>query len=69
MTIKEEAEIASKNGYAYIPPYKLGRISELSYKIVKLLTDNGNAVTLCYEDMKLVLQLAGHIIDKGVTKN
>ncbi len=68
MTVKEESEKAVSNGYKYIPPYKLNKITELSSKIVKLLTDNITTVTLCYEDMKLVLSIAEDIIDKGVVK-
>lgn len=68
MTVKEEMEYAEKLGCKYIPPYKLARMSELSNKIVKLLTDNVNAVTLCYEDTKIVLKIAESIIEKGIQK-
>lgn len=68
MTVKEEMESATDKGYRYIPPYKLNKITELSSKIVKLLTDNANTITLCYEDMKIVLSIAEEIIDKGVIK-
>lgn len=69
MTIKEEAEKAVKNGYEYIPPYKLNKMPDLSHKIVKLLTDNVSAVTLCYADMKIVLEMAGQMIDRGINRN
>lgn len=68
MTIKEEMEYTEKLGCKYIPPYKLAKMSELSHKIVKLLTDNISAVTLCYEDTKIVLKIAESILDNGIQK-
>ena len=68
MTVKEEMEYAEKLGCKYIPPYKLAKMSELSNKIVKLLTDNVSAVSLCYDDMKIVLKIAESVIEKGVQK-
>lgn len=68
MTIKEEMEYAEKLDCKYIPPYKLAKMSELSNKIVKLLTDNVSAVTLCYEDTKIVLKIAELIIENGIQK-
>lgn len=68
MTVKEEMEYAEKLGCKYITPYKLAKMSELSNKIVKLLTDNVSAVSLCYDDMKIVLKIAESVIEKGVQK-
>ena len=62
MTVKEEMEYAEKLGCKYIPPYKLAKMSERANKIVKLLTGNVSAVTLCYEDTKIVLKIAELII-------
>ena len=57
MTLKDEMKKAEENGYKFIPPYKLNEMAKLSGKIVKLLTDNATAVTLCYDDMKTVMKI------------
>ena len=56
MTLNEEMKEAEEKGYKFIPPYKLNEMMKLSGKIVKILTDYNIPVTLCYDDMKIVLK-------------
>lgn len=66
MTLKEEMKAVEENGGTYIPPYKLNEMMKLSGKIVKLLTENSTAVSMCYSDMKIVMKMVDHILSCGV---
>lgn len=68
MTLKDEMKKAEENGYKFIPPYKLNEMAKLSGKIVKMLTDNAAAVTLCYDDMKTVMKMVNSVLEQGYSK-
>ena len=68
MNMKDEIKQAEENGYKYIPPYKLAEMMKVSNKIVKLLTENTTAVTLCYDDMKVVMKIVDSALSKGIQK-
>ena len=62
----EEMKEAEEKGYKFIPPYKLNEMMKLSGKIVKILTDYNIPVTLCYDDMKIVLKMANCALEQGI---
>lgn len=66
MTLNEEMKEAEEKGYKFIPPYKLNEMMKLSGKIVKILTDYNIPVTLCYDDMKIVLKMANCALEQGI---
>lgn len=68
MNMKDEIKQAEENGYKYIPPYKLAEMMKVSNKIVKLLTENTTAVTLCYDDMKVVMKIVDSALSQGIQK-
>lgn len=68
MTLKEEMESVKETGGTYIPPYKLNEMMKLSAKVVKLLTENTTAVSMCYGDMKIVMKMVDEILSHGIRK-
>lgn len=41
---------------------------KVSGKIVKILTENTTAVTLCYDDMKVVMRIVDNVLSQGIQK-
>lgn len=68
MTLKEEMTLVEESGGVFIPPYKLNEMMKLSSKIVKLLTENTAAVSMCYRDMKTVMQMVDDALSHGIQK-
>ena len=67
-TNEYEIKQAEENGFQYIPPYKLAEMMKVSGKIVKILTENTTAVTLCYDDMKVVMRIVDNVLSQGIQK-
>ena len=68
MNMKDEIKQAEENGFQYIPPYKLAEMMKVSGKIVKILTENTTAVTLCYDDMTVVMRIVDNVLSQGIQK-
>ena len=66
MTLKEEMKSVEETGGIYIQPYKLNEMMKLSGKIIKLLTENTTVVSMCYRDMKIVMQMVDDILSHAI---
>ncbi|MBO5163212.1 MAG: hypothetical protein J6B75_02030 [Ruminococcus sp.] len=65
MTMKEEMLKVQSEGKVYIPPYKLNGMMQTASKIVKLLTtENGNAILLSYDDMKIIMKMVDKVLEE-----
>lgn len=66
MTLKEEMKKAQDEGKIFIPPYKMNEMMKVSSKIVKLLTENANAVTFGYNDMKIIMKIVNNSLEEHI---
>lgn len=68
MNTNDEMNKIISAGGKYIPPYKLQEMSKVSNRIIKILTDNVNAVSFSYEDIDIILDMVHYTLGKAGTE-
>lgn len=68
MSINDEMNKIISAGGKYIPPHKLQEMSKTSNRIIKILTDNVNAVSFSYEDIDIILDMVHYALGKARTE-
>lgn len=68
MSTKDEMNKIISQGGKYIPPHKLQEMSKTANRVIKLLTDNVNAVSFSYEDIDMILDMVHYTLGKARTE-